>query len=1363
MADAEKKTKEIGKIIALSKSKKPTDHNRVLELLKGAGNQIGVIEQVFETMSWNKPSKEFRDFIIPKVIENQFYRYKIVAEFLANSYDIYFPITNAKEFVVKLWDIVSGNYKKYWNTIDVKTVYMMLTILPDKTQAYNDYFFKCINSDNRDVKFIALHHVRNVRKDKVRQCTQHFDQKDLEFYDPLLGCLTDYNDTPTKSIVPMLETRGHYRTLYPKLCDLLNRLPKKNLHWNIDGNIWFPRDVKFNDIVEKIFFILKKLNDKKLIRDFEKELYPKLDIGKKLIFVSGFREHISLDYRREMLNYFGHYDWWESMYEKKYCKIFERKPLTYDEAIIISDFLKSKRVEIKNNIFSFYLRMSQKNQVMLKEYLNEQPEEYKRAVAIELAQGKTKKEKIKCAVVDKSAKITKPKIKKLSDNRENSLKKALRRFVLENKNYEYKSLYESDNVLLGNAYYPIDEEHNYPLQDKVDEIIKQLGLSTDEMARVLYKIKLGAWDGDKLSWSHYTNIVEGYFKRHNDALLSEALIKQILQVYWELPFKLRKKHAISGVRDFEKYIKFELLSEQALRDCFLLARVIQKSSVKIKLEKVDNYYEFNEKNVLFDIVILLWMWLEKGVAREQDIRGLIVSNTFSIARLLEESRYEKKKSPDITIFNNKCPKALYDIVEARMIEMQEMEVNRQIKETQYSVILSACASFFGIRFYAEMLKFFQKNTLPRGDNEYIWEKTKEAIFAKILGRVLPAKVDTYEAFVTLVKEYSLSESDLVKGVLYNSNQTLLEWTNKYLGKTGFVSCVMFFKAHLKDYGVSNAVQEKIALYSPIAIEDFKDGAVDVDWFWAMKNDVDDKTFKLVYDNAKYITVANFHKRAQRFNDALTGKLTAEECLAKIKETRNKEFVLYYSLVPLKDDKELQTRYEVVQKFLLESRQFGVQRQASEKKACEIALENMARVAGYEDVDRFVWFMESKDAGRLALCFEPKAIGEFEACLQITDRFKCKIVVSKNGKELSSVPAGLKANSHIVAIKAEVSTLNKQSARVIKSLENAMERESIFSLDELTTIAINPIIKQILKSLLFIVDKKTVLFDGESFVDLITKKVIKADRVFIAHPYDLLANKSWETTQCYLLQNKIRQPFKQAFRELYPKTDDEMDAMETNRYYGHQVNVNKAIAVGKNRGWHSGENIGLQKVFYKEGIIAVLFGVWDLGYSSFNDHPTLSQIYFVKRKAETDGSYKIIPIKDIGDKMFSEIMRDVDLIVSTAHPQGYDFEESLSTVEVRRQVCQSIIDLLNLSNVCIEKQHIHIKGSFGEYSVNLRSGIADKKLSGNLNIMAINDSTHNKLFLNFIDDNPKTAEIVSKMLLLADDKKIKDVNILRDIG
>jgi hypothetical protein len=417
---------------------------------------------------------------------------------------------------------------------------------------------------------------------------------------------------------------------------------------------------------------------------------------------------------------------------------------------------------------------------------------------------------------------------------------------------------------------------------------------------------------------------------------------------------------------------------------------------------------------------------------------------------------------------------------------------------------------------------------------------------------------------------------------------------------------MFFKAHLRDDGVSRSAKDKIAIYSPIDVLDFKEGAVDVDWFCRIKEEVDDETFQLIYDNAKYITVANYHKRAQRFHDVLTGKLSRDECIERINESRNKEFILYYSLVPLQDEKDIDERYALIMRFLQESKQFGAQRQTSEKKACEIALENLARISGYDDADRFIWFMESKSADRIAPYFEPKQINDCQVFLSISDRFKVSVCAVKNGKELLSLPANLKSNPYILEIKAEIPMLNKLSSRVIKSLESAMENESKFTTHVLQTIAKSPLIKRILDMLFFVASDKVYTFDELT--------ASNENECFIAHPLDLLRLKVWGEKQRYLLANKMRQPFKQAFRELYPKTEDEVIANESNRYKGHQISANKAIAVAKGRGWHTGEDIGLQKVFYKENIIAVLFGIWDFGYSSFDDHPTLSSVYFINRRS-----------------------------------------------------------------------------------------------------------------------------------------------------
>jgi hypothetical protein len=45
------------------------------------------------------------------------------------------------------------------------------------------------------------------------------------------------------------------------------------------------------------------------------------------------------------------------------------------------------------------------------------------------------------------------------------------------------------------------------------------------------------------------------------------------------------------------------------------------------------------------------------------------------------------------------------------------------------------------------------------------------------------------------------------------------------------------------------------------------------------------------------------------------------------------------------------------------------------------------------------------------------------------------------------------------------------------------------------------------------------------------------------------------------------------------------------------------------------------------------------------------------------------------------------------------------------------------------------------------------------IIAVHSQHRGRLFLPFADDDPRTAEVLSKVLLLARDKEIRDPNIL----
>lgn len=86
-------------------------------------------------------------------------------------------------------------------------------------------------------------------------------------------------------------------------------------------------------------------------------------------------------------------------------------------------------------------------------------------------------------------------------------------------------------------------------------------------------------------------------------------------------------------------------------------------------------------------------------------------------------------------------------------------------------------------------------------------------------------------------------------------------------------------------------------------------------------------------------------------------------------------------------------------------------------------------------------------------------------------------------------------------------------------------------------------------------------------------------------------------------------------------------------------------------------------------------------------------------------------------------------------------------------------LLGVSNYQIEGSHITIKGQLHEYSMHLGSGVIHVAGRGMLPVFPVHSQQRGRIFLPFVDSDPKTAEIVSKALMLANDKKIKDPAIL----
>lgn len=127
-----------------------------------------------------------------------------------------------------------------------------------------------------------------------------------------------------------------------------------------------------------------------------------------------------------------------------------------------------------------------------------------------------------------------------------------------------------------------------------------------------------------------------------------------------------------------------------------------------------------------------------------------------------------------------------------------------------------------------------------------------------------------------------------------------------------------------------------------------------------------------------------------------------------------------------------------------------------------------------------------------------------------------------------------------------------------------------------------------------------------------------------------------------------------------------------------------------------------------------------------------------------------------------MLRDVDLVVSVANRSGVDPEASASSIEARAALVRETCALLGLPNVAIDGRRAVIDGRLGRYTLHLGSGVVHKLPGGHLCIVPVHAQHRGRVFLPFADDDPKTAEILSKVLLLARDGEIKDPTILEQI-
>ena len=518
------------------------------------------------------------------------------------------------------------------------------------------------------------------------------------------------------------------------------------------------------------------------------------------------------------------------------------------------------------------------------------------------------------------------------------------------------------------------------------------------------------------------------------------------------------------------------------------------------------------------------------------------------------------------------------------------------------------------------------------------------------------------------------------------------------------------------------------------------------------------------DAAHFAANASQAKRAKFIANVLLNRVKRSELVEGIRKKQLKDHVRLLGLLPLakgqKREADLIERCKILREYRRYANQLSGLTKPSALRAWEIGMKNLAQAAGYPDPLRLEWAVGADAVKDLAK--GPVAVerGGVTVTLALDDLARPIITAAKGSKPLKAIPPAAKKDKRIAELLARVTEIQRQASSMRQSLEAAMCRGDSFSGAELKSWCGHALLAPLLGRLLAVGEGIIGYPDhgGRALRDFEGKlePVKPRETLRLAHPDDLLAAGQWHLWQRECFPAERVQPFKQIFRELYVLTQQERtDETLSHRYGGQQVQPRQAAALFGSRGWHTTD--GVFKVLHDADLTAQVFFQHGVTTPLEVEDATLAGVGFSRR-----GEFQLLPLAAIPPRVFSEVMRDLDLVVSVAHSGGVDPEASASTVEMRAGLLRETSTLLRLGNVRLQPTHAVIDGQLAQYSVHLGSGTVHKLLGGALCIVPVLAQHRGRLFLPFADDDPRTAEVISKVLLLARDQEIQDPTILEQI-
>jgi len=408
------------------------------------------------------------------------------------------------------------------------------------------------------------------------------------------------------------------------------------------------------------------------------------------------------------------------------------------------------------------------------------------------------------------------------------------------------------------------------------------------------------------------------------------------------------------------------------------------------------------------------------------------------------------------------------------------------------------------------------------------------------------------------------------------------------------------------------------------------------------------------------------------------------------------------------------------------------------------------------------------------------VGDWAAIVRVEGEKAGLTWRTATGREVKTVPKAAK-DSHgdeVTALRAEVKEIRKALATQRARLEGLFAEERTWPRDEwLDLYRDHPLVGGMARQLIWRFDDEAAL--GEDGPE--------SDTVRLWRPIDVSPEEvaKWRSR---ILEAELVQPFKQAFREVYHLAPAEQETRTySNRFAAHIVRYTQAYALMKARGWtvaalgpwDYGAEGGRSRRDYDDAGITAEFWM-DYVESGERDDLLANLAATDQVRFLVDGDP--LPLEEVPAGVFSETMRDVDLFVSVSSIAGdpnwldhgaerfnaywheTSFGELGETAETRREVLAHLLPRLKIADRCeLTDKFLVVRGNRRTYKIHL--GSANVLMEPNdeyLCIVPDRGSGPRRLYLPFEEDS-RLSVILSKGFMLADDERIEDPTITRQIS